>query len=130
MTGMHIRISTRSGHVRVVAAPGASFGVDGGVVISDENGELDVRRAPSSSRIEVRCEAGADVRVGTTAGKVECEGPLGAVRIATVSGKVRVEEATGIDVRSKSGVIDIERCAGQCRVVVTSGRVRVGRAQG
>jgi DUF4097 and DUF4098 domain-containing protein YvlB len=129
MADLHLRISTRSGHVRVVAAPGASFAVEGGVVIADANGEADVRRAPGSSRIEVQCAPGTDVTIGTTSGKVECEGSLGAVRIATVSGKVRVEEAAGIDVRSKSGVIDIERCGGQCRVVVTSGRVRVGHAE-
>lgn len=124
-----IRISTRSGHVRVVAEPGASFSVDGGVVISEADGELDVRRAPSSSRIEVHCAPGTDVTIGTTSGKIDCEGSLGAVRIATVSGKVHVEEVASIDVRNKSGVIDVERCNGQCRAVVTSGKVRVGHAE-
>jgi DUF4097 and DUF4098 domain-containing protein YvlB len=129
MAELRVRISTRNGKVRVIAAPGASFSVDGGVVISEEDGELDVRRAPDSSHIEVRCAPGTDVTIGTTSGNITCEGVLGAVRIATVSGKVRVEEVAKIDVRSKSGTVEIDRCADQCRVVVKSGNVRVGRAQ-
>ncbi len=129
MADVRIRISTRSDNVRVLAAPGAPFSVDGGVVISEQDGELDVRRAPDSNKIEVRCGTGTDVTIGTTSGKIECEGALGALRIATVSGKVHVDEGARIDVRSKSGVVDVERCTGECRVVVTSGRVRVGHAQ-
>lgn len=129
MAELHVRISTRSGDVRVIAAPGASFSVAGGIVTAEQDGEVDVRRARSASRIEVRCASGTDVTIGTISGKIECEGPLGAVRIATVSGKVRVEQVARIDVRSKSGVVDLEQCTGECRVVVTSARVRIGRAQ-
>ena len=43
------------------------------------------RRRPTRS--SVRCAPGTDVTVGTVSGNVELVGPLGAVRVATVSGR-------------------------------------------
>ena len=123
-----LKITTRSGSVKVVAAAGTVLAVEGGSIELRDDGTLHIRREPSSSSIEVRCDAGTDVTVGTQSGKVELFGPLGAVRIATVSGRIRVEEAERIDVRTKSGKIDIGICANECRIMTTSSAVHVRRA--
>jgi len=61
-------------------------------------------------------------------GKIELSGPLGSVRVASVSGKIRVDEAARVDARSKSGKIEIGTCAGECRIMTKSATVSVGRA--
>ena len=75
----------------------------------------------------MRCAPGTDVTVGTVVGQGRAVGPLGAVRVATVSGKIRVDEAARIDVRTKSGKIDIGTCAGECRVMTKSSTVHVAQ---
>jgi DUF4097 and DUF4098 domain-containing protein YvlB len=123
-----VHISTRSGHVRVEAGEGFELAVEGGTIERHDDGGIYIRRAPSSGSIEVRCAAGTDVTVGTASGKVELTGRLGAVRVATVSGRIRVEEAARIDVRTKSGKIDIGRCEGACRIMTKSSAIHVRHA--
>jgi DUF4097 and DUF4098 domain-containing protein YvlB len=123
-----LKITTRSGNVRVQVVPGAELAVISGTSERLDDGTIHIRRAPSESVIEVQCEPGTDVTVGTASGKVELTGGLGAVRVATVSGKIRVESAASVDVRTKSGKIDIGDCAGPCRVMSKSASVRIGRA--
>jgi len=123
-----LKITTRSGnvHVRVVAE--GELVVVKGTAERLENGTIHIRREPSESVIEVQCAPGTDVTVGTLSGKVELEGALGAVRIATVSGKIRVDRVARVDVRTKSGKVDIRDCAGECRVMTTTSNVHIGRA--
>jgi DUF4097 and DUF4098 domain-containing protein YvlB len=123
-----LHITTRSGNVRVQATGQNELSVEGGQVERHDDGTLHIRRAPDSESIEVSCASGTDVTVGTSSGKVELRGALGAVRVATVSGKIRVDEAARIDVRTKSGSIDIGACAGECRVMTKSAKVHVGSA--
>jgi DUF4097 and DUF4098 domain-containing protein YvlB len=123
-----LKITTRSGKVRVVASVGAELSVIGGSIEPLDDGTLHIRRASGSGWIEVGCAAGTDVTVGTQSGKVELSGPLGAVRVATVSGSIVVEEAARLDVRTKSGKIDIGTCAGECRIMTKSSAVHVGRS--
>jgi DUF4097 and DUF4098 domain-containing protein YvlB len=123
-----LHVSTRSGKVRVTALPGAALEVSGGTVVHEEKGVLLVRRTPGASKIEIRCAAGSDVTIGTVSGSVECAGELGALRIATISGKVNVEHATSVDVRTKSGRVEVGACEGDCRIVVASAKVHIGRA--
>src|SRR5215471_14094748 len=123
-----LKITTRSGavHVRVVAGAGLNI-IRGTSEILDD-GTIHIRRAPSQSDIEVECAPNTDVKVGTASGKVDVSGALGAVRIATMSGKIRVEQAEAVDVRTKSGTVDIGDCAGECRVMTTSANVHILRA--
>ena len=123
-----IHITTRSRDVLVQAAGDTELSVEGGTIERRDDGTVHIRRAPDASSIEVRCSTGTDVTVGTASGKVELRGALGAVRVATVSGKIRVEDATRIDVRTKSGRVEIGACAGECRVMTKSAKVHVGRA--
>jgi DUF4097 and DUF4098 domain-containing protein YvlB len=123
-----IHITTRSRDVLVHAKPDTELSVEGGTIERQDDGSLHIRRAPDASSIEVRCAAGTDVTVGTASGKVQLRGALGAVRVATLSGKIRVEEAARIDVRTKSGSVDIGTCAGECRVMTKSAKVHVRSA--
>jgi DUF4097 and DUF4098 domain-containing protein YvlB len=116
-------------HVRVVE--GGELNVVRGTTERLEDGTIHIRRAPSDSVIEVECAPGTDLKVGTASGKVELGGALGTVRIATMSGKIRVEHAARVDVRTKSGTVAIGDCAGECRVMTTSAKVHIvsaGRA--
>jgi DUF4097 and DUF4098 domain-containing protein YvlB len=123
-----LKITTRSGDVRVVVGAPGEFSVSGGTIERLADGTLHIRREKSGNAIEVRCPPGTDVTVGTASGKVELTGPLGAVRVATVSGRIRVDQGTRIDVRTKSGKIDIGTCAGDCRIMTKSSAVHVRRA--
>jgi len=123
-----VHVSTRSGRVRVVATPGTVLSVDGGTIDPHEDGTLHVRRSPTANSIEVRCATGTDLTVGTVSGSVELVGALGAVRVATVSGKIVVESATRLDARTKSGKVEIGSCAGECRVMTKSSTVHIGQA--
>jgi DUF4097 and DUF4098 domain-containing protein YvlB len=123
-----LKITSRSGNVHVRVVPGGGLVVISGTTEELENGTIHIRRAPSDSVIEVECAPDTDVTVGTLSGKVELAGALGAVRIATVSGRIRVEQAARVDVRTKSGLVEIGDCAGPCRVMTTSSNVHIRRA--
>ncbi len=122
-------VTTRSGAVHVVAVPGAGLTVEGGSVVAQHDGVLEIRRDRDKKKIVVHCAAGSDVTIGTVSGSIDTEGALGAVRVATVSGKVNVREAARVDVRAKSGAVEIGTVTDECRVVVTSAKVRIGRAR-
>jgi DUF4097 and DUF4098 domain-containing protein YvlB len=123
-----LKITTRSGDVLVRVVEGGALKVVRGTSEVLESGTVHIRRSPSDNVIEVECAPGTDVTVGTASGKVELAGALGAVRIATVSGKIRVEQAARVDVRTKSGKIEIRECAGECRVMTTTSTVHIGHA--
>jgi DUF4097 and DUF4098 domain-containing protein YvlB len=125
---LRLNVTTRRGKVKVTAAAGASLQIDGGAVTREHEGVQEIRRDPDAEQILITCPNGTDVTIGTISGDVATEGELGAVRIATVSGKVRVADATQVDARTKSGSIEIEECTGECRVVSTSAKVRIGHA--
>jgi DUF4097 and DUF4098 domain-containing protein YvlB len=126
---LRLKVSTRKGSVRVVPAADAELSVEGGNVVGEYEGVQDIRRAEGAKTIVVHCPPGTDVTVGTTSGSVETEGKLGAVRIATVSGKVHVADVDRVDVRTKSGSVKIGRVDGECRVIVTSGKIHIESAQ-
>jgi DUF4097 and DUF4098 domain-containing protein YvlB len=126
---LRLNVSTRSGNVRVVAHPGAELAIEGGAVVGEHEGELQVRRTEGAGTIVVHCPVYSDVTIGTVSGNIDTEGALNAVRVVTVSGKVRIGEAERADVRGKSGNVEIGTCRVDCRVVVISAKVRVGRAQ-
>jgi DUF4097 and DUF4098 domain-containing protein YvlB len=126
---LRLNVTTRRGKVKVTAVPGAALAIEGGAVVREHEGVKEIRRDPESEEIIVTCPSGTDVTIGTISGRVSTEGELGAVRIATVSGKVRIGDATRVDVRTKSGSIEIEDCTGECRVVSTSAKVRIGHAE-
>ena len=124
-----VHISTRSGRVRVVASDGGPLTVRGGHADRTADGFFEVVPERSSSSIEVHCATGTDLTIGTVSGSVECTGILGAVRIATVSGKVSVEAAAQLDVRTRSGSVEVGAVSGECRVTTTSAKVVVASAR-
>jgi len=124
-----LNVSTRSGNVRVEAEPGIELRVEGGSVVREHEGALEIRREPDASTIVVHCPTDTDVTIGTVSGSIDTKGMLGGVRIATVSGRVHVAEVGRVDVRAKSGSVDIGTCTGECRVVVTSAKVHIAKAQ-
>ena len=124
-----LHISNRSGAIRVTAEPGAALDVGGAEVERDpEGGGLRVRCSKSSKPIVVRCPEGTDLVLGTVSGNVQVQGPAGAVKVATVSGDIRVDSAASLDVRTKSGNVEVGNCEGDCGVVVTSSTVKIGEA--
>jgi DUF4097 and DUF4098 domain-containing protein YvlB len=123
-----LHLSTSSGRVLVIAEERSDVLIVEGAprpekIESDATGRV---RFPSakggSAHLEVRCPAGSDLVVGTISGKVELRGPLGLVRVTTVSSSVRVESAEQIDARSISGSIEVLRSTGRCTLQTKSGQ--------
>jgi DUF4097 and DUF4098 domain-containing protein YvlB len=125
---LRLKISNRSGSIRVDARPGAELRLDGGKMSRAADGSIVVEPSSASSKIVVSCPADADIMVGTMSGKVVLTGPFGSVRIVTVSGSVDVDRATATDVRTVSAGVQIGRCESECRIVTTSGGVGVDYA--
>ena len=122
-----LRITRRSGKVRVRAEAGAALAVDGGTVSSVEPGVLDIRPL-GGSVLEVRCPAGSDLTISTSSGAIDIEGDAGSVKVTTMSGALAIERAAAVDARGSSGRVDVGACAGECKVVFVSSNVHIGAA--
>lgn len=130
---LHVR--TRSGRVSIVAEERADVFVESDAPLRDEKVHVDAtgRASITSSRggsgwLEIRCPAGTDVGVGTVSGNVELSGPMGAVKVITVSGHIEAERAETLDARSVAGSIEVRSCTGRCQLQTKSGRAICGTA--
>jgi DUF4097 and DUF4098 domain-containing protein YvlB len=122
-----LRITRRSGKVRVVAAPGAILAVDGGSHTLGEDGVVDIR-ADGGSTLEVHCASGTDLTISTASGAIAVLGDAGSVKVNTKSGAISIERATAVDARGASGRFEVGSCLGECHVVFASSHVRIGAA--
>jgi DUF4097 and DUF4098 domain-containing protein YvlB len=122
-----VRITSRSGRVRVIGEARTDVTADGDLV-GDENGAREVRAG--SHATEVRVPIGTDLVVGTSSGDVELHGELGHVGVTTATGSLTVEQVTSIDARTKSGRVAVGASAGPVRVKTGSSSIRVDRAAG
>jgi DUF4097 and DUF4098 domain-containing protein YvlB len=128
-----LHLTNRSGSVTVIAEDRldvyAEEGASSRGAEPDPTGRVSIRGARAGSAgMLVRCPAGTDLAVGTISGNVELRGPLGEVRITTISGSIAVERAEEIDARTISGHIAVERCSGRCSLRTKSGRAQCGSA--
>src|SRR5262245_50026895 len=126
-TTARLRITRRSGKVRVVAAPGTELVVDGGTYTENDDGTIDVK-AEGSSVLEIQCPTGSDLTISTASGAVDVEGDAGSVKVTTKSGNLSIERAAGVDARGASGKVRVGVCTGDCHVVFVSSNVRIGEA--
>ena len=126
-----VRVSTQSGRVTVTAEPRDDIIVTGGRQgdTTSAGDDVDLTLKASSASVEVRCPVDTDVVVGSASGSVHLHGPLGAARVTTASGSIRVESVAYAELRTHSGRIEVDECLGSCRVMNTSGRVEVHRAR-
>jgi DUF4097 and DUF4098 domain-containing protein YvlB len=122
-----LRISRRSGKVRVVADPGAPVSVEGGSVETKEDGTLEIH-SRSSDKLVVTCPTGSDLTISTSSGAIEVIGEVGSVRVTTKSGNLEIEHASAIDARGASGRVAVGVCTGECHVVFVSSNVNIGEA--
>lgn len=118
------RVRIAAGSNRVSIATGAAFAVSGKAAVSQAGDRVTIDRVRSA--LDVTVPEGTDVVIGTSSGRVDSKGVLGAVAVATLSGRVDVESAASLDVRTASGRVTVGAVAGTCRIHVASGRVRVG----
>ena len=126
-TTARLRITRRSGKVRVVAAPGTELVVDGGTFVENDDGTIDVK-AEGSSVLEVHCPIGSDLTISTASGAVHVEGDAGSVKVTTKSGNLSIERASAVDARGASGKVKVGVCTGDCKVVFVSSNVKIGEA--
>jgi DUF4097 and DUF4098 domain-containing protein YvlB len=126
-TTPRLRITRRSGRVRVLAESGALLAVDGGTFSSGEDGVVEIR-ARVGSALEVHCPAGTDLTISTSSGAIDVQGDAGSVKVTTSSGALAIERATAVDARGASGRVDIGACAGECKVVLVSSNVHIREA--
>lgn len=121
-----MRIAAGSNRVTVVAAAGTPFAAKGKAAIVHDGAQVTVDQVRSALTVTV--PEGAEVVIGTSSGRVECRGRLGALAVTTTSGRVDVDSAAAVDVRSSSGMVHVGTVAGTCRVHAVSGQVRVESA--
>jgi len=126
-TTPRLRISRRSGKVRVVANAGTPVSVEGGTLESNDDGSLEIH-SRTSSTLEVQCPTGSDLTISTASGAIEVRGEVGSVRVTTKSGSLEIERASEIDARGASGKVNVGACARECHVVFVSGNVHIGEA--
>ena len=124
-----VRVSTASGRITIVGEARDDI-----VVTTDDRRDTTAASAgvevtTASDSVEVRCPVGTDVVVGSASGRVRLEGQLGAARVTTASGSIRVGSVSSADLRTQSARIEVERCLGTCRVMNKSGKVEVHRAR-
>ena len=122
-----LRITRRSGKVRVIADADSPITVEGGTIASNADGTFEIR-AQDSSVLEVRCPTGTDLTISTSSGAIEVRGEAGSVKVTTKSGDLAIERASAIDARGASGKVKVGACAGECHVVFVSGKVHIGAA--
>jgi hypothetical protein len=81
--------------------------------------------------IELLVPAGSGLEAALTAGDVDCEGRLGAVRIDNRYGEIRVREASGnLRLDSACGDVTVERAEGSVGATTKYGQVSVHQAGG
>jgi DUF4097 and DUF4098 domain-containing protein YvlB len=124
--GDAVRITSRSGRVRVIGEARSDVTADGTPVAGP--GPREVRGG--SKPVEVRVPTGTDLVVGTASGDVALEGELGHVGVTTVSGDITVEQVASIDARTKAGGVRVGTSSETVRVKTASGSVRVEHAAG
>ena len=122
-----LRITSRSGKVKVAAVPGAALAVTGGRAASEEDGVVEIR-PDGSSTLEIACPAGSDLTISTGSGNIDVRGDAGSVKVITRSGSLRIEHATAVDARGASGKVEVGACSGECHVAYVSSDVRIGSA--
>ncbi len=129
-----LHVATRSGTVTVIAEERENvFAEEGGSSRGpevDPTGRISLGSARGgSANLVVRCPAGTDVTAGTISGNVMLRGPLGRVRITTVSGSATVERAEELDARTISGNIEVDRCTGRCSMRTKTGHTTCASAR-
>jgi DUF4097 and DUF4098 domain-containing protein YvlB len=122
-----VRITSRSGRVRVIGEARADVAAEGASIV-DHHGQREVRCG--SKKIEVRVPVGTDLVVGTSSGDVELRGDLGHVGVTTVSGGVTAEQVSSIDARTKSGRVEVQTSSGAVRLKTGSSSIRIDQAAG
>ena len=127
-TTPRLRITRRSGKVRVLAEPGAALSVDGGSYAESEDGTVEIR-AHGGATLEVRCAAGSDLTISTSSGKVDVRGDAGSVKVITKSGDVKIERATAVNARGASGRVEVG-ATDDAEVKTVSGKVTLGARGG
>jgi DUF4097 and DUF4098 domain-containing protein YvlB len=119
-----VRIATTNGRVDVIAEDRTDIDVRGDAEVRSIGAWTTV--TGGNDRLTVRIPLGADIVIGTTSGRVDVSGSVGATAITTESGRVAIGRATSVDVRSANGRIEVEDCSQQCRVRSEHGAVVVG----
>lgn len=85
-----------------------------------------------SGTVEVAIDLpeGSDVRGSTSIGDVRCVGRLGACRLRSEHGDVRVDDAGPLQVATTNGTIDVDRTTGPADLTSQHGDIRVRRVDG
>ena len=118
-----VRISADHQRIEVFAEEGSAARIEGSADVTESDGQITVSNV--ASRLVVFVDAGTDLVIGTTSGRIAVKGPVGQVSIVTEAGRVDVEQAAAIDVRSGSSRVSVGTVTGSCRIRSTSGRVDV-----
>jgi len=124
-----LRVSTRSGSVRVIAEDRDDIKVVGASTETSDTSDASMVTATGQfDRVTARVPFGTILLIGTKSGSVRVTGRTGRTVVNTLSGKVTIDSASEVDVRVTSGRVRIDECSGACFLRCTSGSVEIGSA--
>ncbi|GAA5075602.1 hypothetical protein HNP84_005961 [Thermocatellispora tengchongensis] len=83
-----------------------------------------------TASVPIELPSGARVQGETMSGGFRCAGRLGACRLRTGYGDIRVEEAGPVHLTSDSGEITVERATGHAEIATESGEIRIPEIDG
>lgn len=119
-----VRVASTSGRIDLIAEDRTDVDVRGDAEITRTSATTTI--TGDQRHLVVRVPTGVDVVIGTTSGRVNLTGSLGATAVTTDSGRIGIAEATSVDARSNKGRIEIGHCGQQCCLRSEHGAVAVG----
>ena len=122
---MRVRIFSGTHRCRIEAGAYNSVAVDGSADIGEIDGWLTVDNA--RGLLDVRVPEGTDLVVGSSTGRIDIGGRMGAVSVTSDTGRVTIESAVSVDARTETSRIDVGSVEGSCRIHTQSGRVEIDR---
>jgi hypothetical protein len=131
-------LDVRSGDVRIRAGAGPDTTVDGAAEVDWTDGTLTVaapargllgRLLTDAPEVRIALPAGSDVR-GSVAGETRATGRLGACRLSSTAGDIRLDETGPAELTSRDGEIHVRRIDGPATITNTNGETRIGEVTG
>jgi DUF4097 and DUF4098 domain-containing protein YvlB len=120
-----VKVRSLSGDVRVTGSTKAKRVTGTGpIVIKERGGEVKVVGTDPDDPVTLTVPSGVELDVKTRSGDISISGVTGAVRVRSVSSRLRVKGARGVDVKSVSGSVRLEQVTGRLRVKTVSGTIR------
>lgn len=137
-TAITLVLDVGTGDVRISTGERADTVVEGEAEVQFRDGTLTVtvprrgrlgRLLVDTPEITIDLPTGSHVR-GSVAGETHASGRLGACRLSTTSGGIRLDETGPAELTSRDGEIHVRRIDGRATITNTNGETWIGEVTG